>query len=107
MSFAGHVLDMINRIEQNRRLLKAPHERIREVRDAYREAGAIKYKAGKPYHKKISEKEKQKIRQKIIRSRRKERWKDASVLFISTVIACAILYLLYYLLSMSGIFQFI
>ena len=97
MSFGGHIADMVNRIEQNRRLLKATRDRMREVRDAYREAGVIRYKSGKPFHKKITEEDRRKIRKEIIRMRRKERRKEVIVLFISIIITGIIFYLLFYL----------
>ena len=99
MSFAGHVFDMINRVEQNRKLLRATRERLREVRDAYREAGVIRYEASKPVHKRITEAERQKIRKVLIKARRKEMIRAVAALLVSTLIAVVFLYAVYYFVS--------
>jgi quinolinate synthase len=67
MSFGGHVLDMINRIKQNRELLIAPRERVRFVRKKYEEFDIRKYSDSKPIHKKVTKEELEAIRKRVRR----------------------------------------
>ena len=76
MSFAGHVLDMINRQKQNRELLSAHRDRVRYVREKYTEYGIRHYKDYKPYHRKLTEDERLIIREKINRDYRVARFKS-------------------------------
>ena len=92
MSFAGHVLDMINRQKQNRELLTAHRDRAKYVRDKYLEYGVRKYDGVKPSHRTLSAQEKQLIRETINREYRIARFK--SLVFT----AMAIMLIVYILL---------
>lgn len=79
MSFAGHVIDMINRQKQNRELLSAHRDRVKYVRGKYLEYGVRHYVEFKPKHKALSEAEKRIIRERINRDYRVARFKSMAV----------------------------
>ncbi len=73
MSYAGHVIDMINRFKQNRDLIKSRREKVARLRSMYLDF--IPYENHHFYEKKIPKEELERIksgfRKKIIRERRR------------------------------------
>lgn len=92
----GFAEQMINRLKENRLLLRTPGERMRKIRQVYLDAGIINYESNKPVHRILTEEERQKIRKKIIRQYKKERWKKALALLIALILTSAFLYLLFF-----------
>lgn len=65
MSFAGHTMDMINRIKQNRELLTDRRRKRQRIREIYRDVGAIQYESNRPVHRKITAEERKQIREQL------------------------------------------
>jgi len=95
MSYAGHVMDMINRFKQNREQIQWRRDKTRELRKAYINAGYIKYKAGKPVHKKLTEEQRQQIRKQIVQEYRKAIWKKVIAFIVALVITAGFFYLIF------------
>jgi len=95
MSFAGHVLDMINRQKQNRELLTAHRDRVKYVREKYSEYGVRHYVEFKPKHRALTEAEKRIIRERIHRDYRVARFKSmAATAIVIMLIMYGVLWLL-------------
>lgn len=99
MSFAGHVLDMINRFQYNESLRKHRRERYRKIRNAY--MAEIKLYDGELTQQPDIPKEKmdqirETIRTTLIKERRSAITKS---IIVTLIIAFAISYLAYYLIS--------
>jgi len=92
MSYAGHVMDMISRFKGNRAQFKSRRDRYSELRKAYIDAGHIKYKSGKPVHNKITEEQRQRIRQQIIKENRVLIWKRILAFILALALTIMIIY---------------
>ena len=92
MSSAGHILDMMNRLKQNRALLRARRDKTRNIRQAYLNVGVHKHDSDKPIHKQLSEEDRQKIRQQIAQEYRKARWEKIFAFILSLLIVICFIY---------------
>ena len=85
MSYAGHVLDMINRIKDNEALRKAKRSRYKKLRNAYATATVRKGPVNKP-ETKLSKKELEAIKEKIRNDLKRERRRAWSLTITFTLI---------------------
>ena len=93
MSYGGHVNDMINRLRENRELLKLHRERYRELRDMYYHAdddGSHRNTA----RKKLTKKEYAALKKELKRLERRELIVKILALTIAVVTTVGGLYLL-------------
>jgi hypothetical protein len=101
MSFAGHVLDMINRQKQNRALMVARRERFRFIREKYAEHPYHWPEGEKPEHRKLSEADRAAILKRI---RCEGRMVMIKSVIITIIVCLAILFWIMWLLE-AGIFN--
>ena len=95
MSFAGHTFDMINRVKQNRALLKARRERILELRDKLYGVDTYIPKSGSDKeYRKLTEKERQELKHEIIKLERREKWGKLISFIIALLLTIGIFYLI-------------
>jgi len=97
MSYAGHVLDMISRIKQNRSLKEARKKRYAKVKEAYQKH-LVKHIVAKDKNH-LSEAEFELFKRKLKRKFRNERIRATSLTTITTVliIGLALFYIYYYM----------
>lgn len=100
MSFGGHVIDMKNRYEQNRALMKARKERHNKIREAY--MGHVTYKKHHLKERHLSKEELDIIKEKIRIQLRRDRIRSTTYTIIVTIVIAAIVtYFLYTRLFLS------
>jgi hypothetical protein len=100
MSSAGHVLDMINRMKQNRALLRRRHDKSKKLRNMY--LNSVHYKDHTFHEKKISPEVCEKIKLEIRKKLKRDRIKNNIFrIFISILISFCTAFLLFNCLNKS------
>jgi hypothetical protein len=99
MSYAGHVLDMINRIKANEAHKKARRKKIRKVREAYMSATASD-KPGKLHISNYSREELERIKIKIRKDLREQNQKKIVMTSITVAISLLVAGLLAYVFTL-------
>ena len=92
MSYGGHVIDMINRMKQNKALLASRRARMRDIRNMY--VSSIRYNistADKPVSPEVLAGIKAEIREKV-RLRRKREKIVLALLFIPAALICIFIF---------------
>ncbi|MEE4259204.1 MAG: hypothetical protein V2I62_05550 [Bacteroidales bacterium] len=95
MSFGGHVLDMINRLAQNKAMLNGRRERLRELRDMYYEVNKPADNPTRYQYKKLSEKERQELKLEILQLEKRDRFVRMFAIVVALVITIGIFYVLF------------
>ena len=95
MSFGGHVLDMINRLAQNKAMLNGRRERLRGLRDIYYEVNKPTQTSKRHIYKKLTEEERQVLKREIIKLERRDMLVRILALFIALVGTLATFYFIF------------
>ena len=99
MSYAGHVIDMINRMKQNREQIKSRREKIARL---YDKMSTNSHRGAYQLKKKYSEVELERIKAKIKNEINQERRHSFILAITLTVFICLLLIFLYLKYLSSG-----
>jgi sugar-specific transcriptional regulator TrmB len=104
MSFAGHVIDMINRMKANQALAKPHRANFRKVREAY--INAVDKKTALHFNtRKLSNSELNNIKERIREELKSERRKELFFFYSMTVLVFLVLLLLAKVLILDRFFS--
>jgi uncharacterized protein YdcH (DUF465 family) len=92
MSFGGHVLDMINRLSQNRAMLKVRSERYKNLRDQYYGVNTPSERHSNLQYRKLTKEERLALKMEIIRLERRDRIIQIVAFIVALIITVSGMY---------------